>query len=106
MSSRIEIVPGDAMWPVFFSMSPSGTNLTIGAHSALPILRAIASQFACSTSLCLPVTSHGPFGSMPPVEMITLVLPALIASRTSIHVISSSHTVLAAGSGFGASTQL
>ena len=49
VSSRIVIVPGEAMWPVFFSMSPSGTYFTIGAHKALPILRAIASQFACST---------------------------------------------------------
>ena len=32
---------------------------------------------------------------MPPVEMIAVVLPAFSASRTSIHVISSSHTVLA-----------
>src|SRR6185436_8154875 len=43
---------------------------------------------------------------MPPVEMMMLVLPALSASRTSIHVISSSHTLLAAGRGFGASAQL
>ena len=37
------------MWPVGGSMSPSGTNGTIGAHSALPSLRAIASQLARST---------------------------------------------------------
>ena len=43
---------------------------------------------------------------MPPVEMIAVVLPALIASRTSIHVISSIHTVLAAGRGLGVSAQL
>jgi hypothetical protein len=34
-----------------------------------------------------------------------VVFPAFIASRTSIHVISSSHTVLTGGSGFGASMQ-
>ena len=43
---------------------------------------------------------------MPPVEMMTVVLPAFIASRTSIHVISSSQTVLVFGSGFGVSGQL
>src|SRR5688572_32561632 len=43
---------------------------------------------------------------MPPVGTITLVLPALIASRTSIQVISSSHTVFGAGRGFGVSAQL
>ena len=40
---------GEVMWPLFGSMPPSGTNFTIGAHKALPILRAMASQFACST---------------------------------------------------------
>ena len=43
---------------------------------------------------------------MPPVEMMIVVLPAFIASRTSIHVISSSQTVSGGGSGFGVSTQL
>jgi hypothetical protein len=43
---------------------------------------------------------------MPPVAMMTVVLPAFKASRTSIHVISSSHMVFGAGSGLGASTQL
>src|SRR5690242_14477125 len=43
---------------------------------------------------------------MPPVETMTLVLPALTASRTSIHVISSIHTVSGGVSGFGVSTQL
>ena len=49
VSSRKLIVPGEVMWPVGGSMSPSGTCLMTGAHSALPILRAIASQLACST---------------------------------------------------------
>ena len=49
VSSRIVIVPGDAMWPVLGSMPPSGTSLMIGAHRAFPILRAMASQLACST---------------------------------------------------------
>ena len=49
VSSRMVMVPGLVMWPVFGSMSPSGTYLTIGAHSALPSLRAMASQLACST---------------------------------------------------------
>ena len=66
----------------------------------------MASQFAFSTKLCLPSASHGPFGSIPPVEMMTVVLPAFIASRTSIHVISSSQTVSGGVSGFGVSTQL
>jgi hypothetical protein len=43
---------------------------------------------------------------MPPVGMITVVLPAFRESRTSIHVISSSQTVFGSGSGFGASAQL
>src|SRR5688572_11480929 len=43
---------------------------------------------------------------MPPVGMITVGLPAFIASRTSIHVISSSHTVSGLLSGFGVSMQL
>ena len=49
VSSRMLIVPGDAMCPLAGLMLPSGTNFTIGAHSALPIFRAIASQFVCST---------------------------------------------------------
>src|SRR5687768_12467915 len=43
---------------------------------------------------------------MPPVGTMMLVLPALSASRTSIQVISSSHTVFGAGRGLAASTQL
>src|SRR5688572_347899 len=43
---------------------------------------------------------------MPPVATITVVFPALMASRTSIHVISSIQIVFGAGSGFGASAQL
>ena len=43
---------------------------------------------------------------MPPVEMMTVVLPAFMLSRTSIHVISSSQTVSGGVSGFGASAQL
>ena len=43
---------------------------------------------------------------MPPVGTSTVVLPAARASRTSIHVISSTQTVVAAGSGFGVSAQL
>ena len=66
----------------------------------------MASQLVFKTKLCLPSASHGPFGSMPPVEMITVVLPAFIASRTSIQVISSSQTVLGGVSGFGVSMQL
>src|SRR6185503_1165926 len=38
--------------------------------------------------------------------MIAVVLPAFMASRTSIQVISSSHTVFGDGSGFAASGQL
>src|SRR5437870_637541 len=37
---------------------------------------------------------------------MTVVFPAAIASRTSIHVISSSQTVFGGGNGFRASTQL
>ena len=40
------------------------------------------------------------------VAMMTVFLPAFIASRTSIQVISSSHTVFGAGIGDGASAQL
>src|SRR5881275_1005992 len=38
--------------------------------------------------------------------MITVVLPAFNASRTSIHVISSSQTVFGVGMGFAVSRQL
>ncbi len=47
--SRMLMVPGLAMCPLTGSIPPSGTNFTIGAQSALPSLRAIASQLACST---------------------------------------------------------
>src|SRR5687767_11938586 len=43
---------------------------------------------------------------MPPVGMMIVVRPAFRASRTSIHVISSSHTVSGCVSGFGVSMQL
>src|SRR5262245_7210425 len=43
---------------------------------------------------------------MPPVAMSTVVLPAFIASRTSIHVISSIQTVSGGVTGLAVSTQL
>src|SRR5688500_10751864 len=43
--------------------------------------------------LCLPSTMCGPFCSVPPVGKMIVVLPALIASRTSVHVSSSMNTV-------------
>src|SRR5882672_1208059 len=43
---------------------------------------------------------------MPPVETMTVRFPALSASRTSIHVISSIQIVSGAGSGLGVSMQL
>ena len=85
------------------SMSPSGTNGTIGATSASPSLRAIASVVARSTTLCLPATRYGPFCSMPPVATIAVSLPAFMASRTSIQVMSSMKTVSRAGSAGGRS---
>ena len=94
------------MWPLGGSIFPSGTSLMIGAHSASPSSRAIASQLARSTKLCLPVASQGPLGSTPPVGMMAVVMPSARASRTSIHVISSIQTVFGAGSGFGVSRQL
>ena len=87
-------------------MLPSGTSLMTGAQRASPSSRAMASQLARSTKLCLPVASQGPLGSTPPVGMMAVVLPSARASRTSIHVISSIHTVFAAGSGLGVSRQL
>src|SRR6266511_2350517 len=104
-SSRL-IVPTVNMWLDFGSIDPSGTNGTTGAQSAFPSLRAIASQLAFRTKLCFPSASHGPFGSMPPVEMMTVVFPPLTASRTSIQVMSSIHTVSGGVSGLGVSTQL
>ena len=56
--------------------------------------------------MCFPVTSHGPFGSIPPVETMAVVFPEAIASRTSIHVISSIQAVFASGRGLGVSEQL
>src|SRR6187455_317019 len=50
--------------------------------------------------LCLPSTMCGPFCSVPPVGIIAVVLPALMASRTSTHVRFSRKTVL----GFGCAT--
>ncbi len=91
------------MWLVGGSISPSGTNGTIGATRASPSLRAIASVVARSTTLCLPATRYGPFCSMPPVATIAVFLPALMASRTSIQVMSSMNTVSRAGIGRGAS---
>src|SRR5712664_2801268 len=104
-SSRL-IVPTVSMWLDGGSIDPSGTNGTIGAQSAFPSLRAMALQLVFSTKLCLPSASHGPFGSIPPVEMMTVVLPAFTASRTSIHVMSSIHTVSGGVSGLGVSAQL
>ncbi len=49
VSSRMLMVPIVAMWLDFVSRLPSGTNGTMGAQSASPSLRAIASQFALST---------------------------------------------------------
>src|SRR5712691_10297290 len=43
---------------------------------------------------------------MPPVEIMIVVLPAFIASRTSIQVISSSQTVSGGVIGLGVSMQL
>ena len=103
MSSVTLIVEGYLMCSVGGSMSPSGTNGTIGATRASPSLRAIASVVARSTTLCLPATRYGPFCSMPPVATIAVSLPAFKASRTSIQVMSSMKTVSRAGMGRGAS---
>ena len=68
----------------------------IGATSMFPSLRAIASVVPRSTTLCLFAARYGPFCSMPPVAMSTVSLPvslpAFIASRTSIQVMSSMKT--------------
>ena len=73
----------------------------IGATSMLPIFRAIAVAVPWSTSLCLFVVSQGPFSSTLPVGIRTLVLPALIASRTSSSVSCWIQTSSVGGSGFG-----
>ena len=65
----------------------------------MPSLRAMASEVARMMKLCLPVTTYGPFCSTPPVGMMTVVLPAFSASRTSCHVNSSVNSD-AFGSGF------
>src|SRR5688500_6882809 len=66
----------------------------------------MASQLVSSTQLCFPSETHGPVGSVPPEGMMMVFLPAAMASRTSIQVIFSSHTVSVFGSGFGVSLQL
>src|SRR5689334_19264607 len=45
------------------------------------------------TNLCSPSTMCGPFCSVPAVPTMIVVVPALIRSRTSAHVSSSSSTV-------------
>ena len=84
-------------------MAPSGTNFTIGAISVLPMAFAISGITVASTKLCLPPARYGPFCSTPPVPMMTVVLPARTASRTSIHVSSSVHKLSPASIGRGAS---
>ena len=44
-------------------------------------------------NLCLPSTMCGPFCSVPAVGMMTVVVPAAIASRTSVQVSSSRNIV-------------
>src|SRR6266700_6299035 len=65
----------------------------VGATSALPRRRAIASALAVTRTLCLPIAIWGPFCSVPPVGMMMVVFPAAIRSRTSSQVSLSKKTV-------------
>ena len=59
-------------------MLPSGTNLMIGATSALPSWRAMASVVASEHIIVFPkAPAYGPFGSIPPVPTMTVVLLGL-----------------------------
>ena len=63
-----------------------------GATSALPSVAAIFSARAFTRTLCLPSAMCGPFCSVPPMGMMMMVFPALVASRTSVQVSSSRKT--------------
>src|SRR6266511_535861 len=54
----------------------------------------------------LPRTMCGPFCSVPPVGRITVVLPALMASRTSTQVSSSTYTLVCANAGEAAASSV
>jgi hypothetical protein len=70
------MVPAYRMWLVGGSTSPCGTYLTTGATSALPSRCAICSEVCWMMKLCLPSVTWGPLCSVPPVGMMTVVLPA------------------------------
>src|SRR5689334_20567527 len=92
-SSGTVIVPGKRMCPVAGCTPPSGTYATTGATMALPSPRAIRSASARTRALCLPSAMCGPFCSVPPIGTITVVIPASIAARNSVHVKSSRNTL-------------
>ena len=87
--SGMLIVPAKRMWPAGGSIAPSGTYAITGATSALPRLAAMRAASARARTLCLPSAMCGPLCSVPPTGTITVVLPALIASRSSVQVSSS-----------------
>src|SRR5262245_1154072 len=98
--SGIVIVPGNLMCPAAGfgpGISPSGTYASTGATIAFPSCFAISPALYFTRMLCLPSTMWGPFCSVPPVGMSTVVFPAAMASRTSTQVRFSRKTVL----GFG-----
>ena len=93
VASGTVMVPGKRMCAVGGLMPPSGTYAMTGATSALPSACAILSDSARTRTLCLPSTMCGPFCSVPPIGTMTVVFPARISLRSSVHVSSSTRTV-------------
>src|SRR5450631_584691 len=91
-ASGMVMVPGKRMCAVGGDSFPSGTYARTGATSALPSAAAIRAERNFTRALCLPRTMWGPFCSVPPMGTMMVVLPAWVASRTSIHVSSSRKT--------------
>ena len=64
---------------------------------ALPSASAIFSASNRARTLCLPSVMCGPFCSVPPIGTRTIVAPAAMRSRSSVHVRSSRATFRFAG---------
>ena len=77
---------GSEITPGLLTLSgfPSGTYATTGATNVLPSSRAIRSAVTLMMKLCFPITMCGPFCSVPPVAMMTDVVPFSIRSRISV----------------------
>jgi hypothetical protein len=91
----IEIVPAKRMCDDGGDTLPSGTYAITGATSAFRSAAAMRPHKTFARTLCLPSTMCGPFCSVPPIGINTVVWPLRTSACTSGDVRSSRNTLCA-----------